>query len=383
LTDRAQPPTDAPPGAVFDAWRLAPLDRTQFAGLDHAARLAHLCALASLAPTTHNTVPQRFRLRPDAHAIELWLDRSWVLAASDVVGRQACVSLGCALANLRLAARMYGYATHVDIAAPSPEQLGPAMTGQPPLTPIATITLQASSDESDGIDWVGLALARKVVRAEYDERVQLPDAIADELARVVADVPGVELHLLRDAPTKLFLGKFQELADTTVLNRDAFALELGEWLLEDHDDNPRGMRGAEFGLSAHATQRFHLGLLRQLELLPDEIAGFAKAGSVGMRSASAIAVLTVDEDSLPRRLAAGALYQELALRLWRQRFCTAMHAGITEVDGPNLALRGRLRTRWRPTVVFRVGRPLHEQDWQRPHSSRPSLASLLINQPSP
>ena len=56
----------------------------------------------------------------------------------------------------------------------------------------------------------------------------------------------------------------------------------------------------------------------------------------------------------------------------------AMHAGITEVKAPNMALRGRLRTRQRPVVVFRMGRPLRPEDGRRPHASRPRLASLVL-----
>jgi hypothetical protein len=55
-----------------------------------------------------------------------------------------------------------------------------------------------------------------------------------------------------------------------------------------------------------------------------------------------------------------------------------MHAGITEVDTASLALRGRLRTRRRPDVVFRVGRPLRPEDEARPHSSRPHLRDVLL-----
>jgi hypothetical protein len=108
------------------------------------------------------------------------------------------------------------------------------------------------------------------------------------------------------------------------------------------------------------------------------MAGFAKAGNLGMRSSSAVAVITVESDTLDLRIAAGRAYEEMALILLQHRFCTAMHAGITEVEAPNLALRGRLRTRRRPTVVFRLGQPLREEDWHRPHSARPRLSATMV-----
>jgi hypothetical protein len=66
----------------------------------------------------------------------------------------------------------------------------------------------------------------------------------------------------------------------------------------------------------------------------------------------------------------------MALRLSLAGMSVAMHAGITEVEAPNRALGGRLRTFQRPTVVFRLGRPLRAADGERPHSSRPRFADV-------
>jgi hypothetical protein len=220
-----------------------------------------------------------------------------------------------------------------------------------------------------------------VVRAEFDEQVRLDEDLPAALTAVTARHAGLELHLISDAASLLFLGKVQELADTTVVNRDRFARELGGWLHADDAASTVGMRGREFGLSPDATRRFRDGLLRRAPLLPDEIAAFARVGNVGMRSSSAVAVITVDEDGTAQRVAAGRAYEEMALLLGRRGFVTAMHAGITEVDAPNLALRGRLRTRRRPDVLFRIGRALHPEDAARPHAARPHLAEVLLDAP--
>jgi hypothetical protein len=383
LLDRSIALLDVPAGASFLPWRLRPLSVEAFADLSTSgarlsrAQLAYLAWLDLLAPTSHNTVPQRFRLEPDDGALSLWLDRAFVLAASDPLGRQALVSLGCGIANAMLAARCYGWQASVDVEPVPVEWTRPFVEGEPRYTRVARLRFEPGAPSLPH-DWLQAMLARKVVRAEYDERVKLDAELVTRAHALVAEHPGLELHLLTDAATLLFLGKFQELADTTVFNRDAFALELGAWLLENGDPSSLGMRGAEFGLSDEAARHIHEGLLRMQTLLPDEMAAFAKAGNLGMRSSSAVAVITVDEDSVAQRVAAGRAYEELCLLLLQHRFCTAMHAGITEVDAPNLALRGRLRTRRRPTVVFRIGRPLHEADWLRPHSARPSLDAVLL-----
>jgi hypothetical protein len=217
-----------------------------------------------------------------------------------------------------------------------------------------------------------------MVRAEYDERVKLDPALMTELAGIASSVhPDLTLHLLTDAPTLLALGKFQELADSTVINREGFARELGDWMLANDSDAVLGMRGREFGLSDAAAARFREGLAGRGPLLPDETVAFAKAGNIGMRSSSAVAVITVAKDDLEQRLAAGRAYEEMALRLVLDDVVVAMHAGITEVEAPNMALRGRLRTFQRPTVVFRIGKPLRSADGERQHASRPALKHVL------
>lgn len=386
--DRDRRAADVPAGSVFDPWTLRVLTGDEFAShgagdQPSAAQLAYLCWLGLLAPSTHNVVSTRFQIDAEAGAITLAVDRRRVLPESDPVGRQALVSLGCSAANLLLAARHYGWEGDASLLGASAESLRPAVANEPLHPRVLTIRFRpASSAAALGDGWVRAMLTRKVVRAEFDQSKLDPDLPA-QLAAITARHPALELHLISDAPTLLFLGKFQEAGDTVVVNRDRFAIELGHWLHEDDAPDAVGMRGREFGLSPAATRRMRLGLLRQGELLADETAAFAKVGYHGMRSSSAVAVITVDEDGTAQRIAAGQAYEEMALLLEQRRYCTAMHAAATEVDAPNLALRGRLRTRRRPTVVFRIGRPLREEDGLRPHSSRPHLRDVLLDPGAP
>jgi nitroreductase len=379
----ADPRPDVPAGAPWEAWRIAVLPVAELAALARegggvsSMQLAYLAAFGLLAPTSHNTVPQRFALRPASAEIHVRLDRRAVLSESDPTGRQAVISVGCAIANVELAARSVGWGAHVRVLDVPPQLVQPFTgEGEPEVT-LAVIQLAPSDAPPPHLEWRELMRQRKMVRAEYDRAVSLPPALADELRAQVRELGGLQLHLIDDGPTKLFLGKFQELADSTVINREGFARELGDWLLDNDDESPLGMRGREFGLSDAAAQRFHRGLRGELRLLPDETAAFAKVGNIGMRSASAIGVITVADDDLTHRLGAGRAYQHAALTLLRHGFVVAMHAGITEVTAPNMALRGRLKTRHRPEVVFRMGRPLHPEDGERPHASRPSLESIL------
>jgi hypothetical protein len=263
-------------------------------------------------------------------------------------------------------------------AAAAVAETYPFADGVARMTQLATIELARGPAPALDDTWLRAVLERRMVRAEFDDGVKLPSELREAILAIAKRHDGLVLHLLTDSPTLFFLGKFQELADTTVFNRDAFALELGEWLIPNDSNAALGMRGREFGLDDAVTRHFHRGLLRQEPLLPDEIAGLAKAGNLGIRSASAVGVITVAEDGVPQRLAAGRAFEEIALALGRAGFVTSMHAGITEVDSAGLALRGRLRTHARPTVVFRIGVPLRPEEGRRPHSSRPTLMDVVV-----
>lgn len=360
---------------------LRPLEPAEFAALGRGPRpsreqLAYWCRFGLLAPTSHNTVPQRFRLLPEG-TLEVYLDRGAVLPASDPQARQATLSVGCAIGHVALAARCCGYDAHIDLDAVPPEELRCAPERGP--VRLARLSFSAANTAADP-GFLCAMLERRMVRAEYD-RSPLDAGLAGQLVASVGEHAGLRLHLLTDAPTLLFLGKFQEAADSTVLNRESFARELGAWLLPNDATSALGMRGREFGLSDEMARRIHHGLLGLGPLQPSEAAGVAKAGGLGMRSASAVAVITADRDDTPHRLSAGQALSDLALMLHRAGFFLAMHAGVVEVESASLALRSRLRTARRPLALFRIGRPLRAADALRPLSSRPDLEAVLLGEP--
>src|SRR5688572_12927675 len=106
-------------GAIHDPWRVRPLSRTQFLELGEPGRLnreqlRYLAWFGLLAPSSHNTVPQRYVLREDSQRIEVLADRKYILPESDPSGRQCMVSLGCTLANIQRAAAVMGFGVAAD-----------------------------------------------------------------------------------------------------------------------------------------------------------------------------------------------------------------------------------------------------------------------------
>lgn len=350
------------------------------------AQLEYLASFGVLAPTSHNTVPQRFKLLPASSSMKIFVDRHFVLPESDPKGRQATISVGCVVTNVELAAGVFGWATEVRELLTNQEALQPAPTseGNDRFVPVVELRFENPRPALDA-DWLDIMLAHKVVRAEYDAAVTLPDELAARAEQVVEEVlpapSALKAHVLSGALALRALGKFQEQADRFVLENPRFAKELGAWLLPNSDTTrPIGMRGTEFGFDHAFSEQVHSGLLGRTRLLPDQIAAFAKGGKVGLESSSAVVVLTADGDDVGRRLAAGRACHRISLDLQRAGFVSAYHAALTEVEWvARMFSATLLRSTRRPLTLLRVGKPKRALDAARPPAARPSLASLVLS----
>jgi hypothetical protein len=370
-------------GPIFDAWRVPVLERRQFEALGAAAlgpeQLRYLARFAVLAPTTHNTVPQRLRLDPAGQAIDVFVSPEHVLPESDNKGRQALVSVGCAIANLELAAQALGVRSNVTVHQLPADALQAGASSPAPLH-VARVEFaleQAAPNEP----WLELMLEHRVVRAEYDRAQQLPQPLLATLPQLVrATDPALQLHVLDQSLVLRALGKFQEQADRYVLENRRFAGELGEWLLPNDDrNNPRAMRGYEFGFDDAFASLVHEGLLGSGALLPDQVAAFAKGGRVGLESSSAVFILSTAKDTTAERVAAGRAGQRLGLVLQREGYCSAFHAALTEVEWVSKMFAATvLKTMRRPMLVLRVGKVKRAADLRRPQAARPSLDQILL-----
>lgn len=357
-------------------WDLQIKTQEKFEDLAPKDKLIYLCSLGLLAPTSHNTIPERFKIDGDNFAITICLDHKNVLPQSDKIGRQAMVSLGCVVQTLVLAAKDYNLETNLEFLRD--DNFKP--TPRNDISKIVKLTF-AKSSYNEGIVWSPLILKRKVVRAEYDKSIKLSTDQISQISQICLNLDSfLRLDLISDSPTLTVLSKFQELADRIVIENDSFARELGLWLWPNSDTtHTTGMRGIEFGANDSYSQRIHDGLNRKINLLPDEVAGFAATGALGIKTSSAVAVIGVEKDNWKSWLSAGRTYLQIALTLEKDEFVTAMHAGITEIEIPNRMLKSRLKSTHRPTVVFRIGKPRNPEDLNRPHSARPKVEELLLN----
>lgn len=372
---------------LFSLWDEKILSLVEFQNLSNSSKilsdeqLKYFSVFGILAPTSHNSVPQRFQRGTKKNSLLLLLDRTFILPQSDPDGRQAIVSLGCVVRNIELIASTYGWESKFTLLPTTVSSLrhSTRSSGNNRYTPVLELQFTPKKEQSN-FDIVKMMLKRKVLRAEYNPSIELTPSLKQGLKKIANHYPNLHMHLVDNRLIMRGFGKFQEQADRFVMENQRFAQELGEWLIEnDNTALPYAMRGREFGFDDAFAQHIHLGLLGKKKLLPDQIAFFAKGGKAGIDSSSAVAVITVDKDSIEQRIEAGKMYEDVALYLTRHGFFTAVHAGITEVDWVNTMFATTiLHTTWRPTVVFRIGQPKRKGDAERPHSARPQVDEMWV-----
>lgn len=222
-------------GAGAAGWRAAAGSMADYeayaAGLRAALTgpdLQGVVRYAALAANSHNTQPWRFHL--EDRAIEIRPDFRRRTPAVDPDDHHLFVSLGCAAANLALAAAATGRPGEVSIASDGAAVRYDFLAGAP-----KTDRLAAQIPR------------RQSTRAEYDGRT-VPTAHLAELERA-ATTPGVSLALVTDRPRMRQVRDLVLAGNKDQMSDPAFMRELKQWLRF----NPRSAMARGDGLFSAAS----------------------------------------------------------------------------------------------------------------------------------
>ena len=243
----------------YASWELTQLARSQFVELSSDEKLLFLCRLGHLAPSSHNSQPWRFFIDAHHSVIEIYLDRTFVLPVSDIVGRQAIVSLGCAVEHMIIGASYLNAVPKIQILSVKNSLVLPLAdqdNSKKRYTHIARFHYTIKSGPLPLGNLYKSIFSRKVTRAEFNPQKPLAPSIIRQLESMT-DGKKTKLHLITDGIRRLSISEFQGQADGFVINSPRFSKELGAWLLPNDTDSSLGMPGAGFGLSDDEAIRIH------------------------------------------------------------------------------------------------------------------------------
>ncbi|MDA1190710.1 MAG: hypothetical protein O3A46_03385 [Candidatus Poribacteria bacterium] len=364
-----------PHGDNYAVWKTPLRSQAEFQSLPPDERLTHLCALAHLAPSSHNSQPWRFRL--SVGRVDVYLDRRYVLPASDTRGKEAVVSIGCAVEHLMLAADFYGISPRLELVPTEGEDVLPIKDGDDSARFVRLATARVELSDNEAATDAGAArlkplieamLTRKIVRAEYDATGTVSPELVSALGGIAhGGMTRVRAYSGSDRQT---LSEMQSQADGFVINSRAFSEELGEWILPNDSASGLGMPGVGFGLQDADAVRIHRGLKGEVALFPEDGLKFSLAGKLGIESSPLVAVVTTKEESVEGWLQAGRTLAHALLLVEQHGYHAAIHAGIVEVALLNRMFAATYDVKEPLAALFRVGRAKNPAHGDRPHAPR-------------
>ena len=222
-------------GGGVAAWRSAAGSMAEYDA--YSARLraslsppdvVNVIRFATLAANGHNTQPWRFRISSDA--IDILPDYGRRTPVVDPDTHHLFVSLGCAAANLAIAAAASGRPGDIEIA-----------------TDGAGVRYQFTEAAPQPTSLLGAITKRQSTRADYDGRaVDAGDLAALQSA---AELPGVNLVLVTARPQMMRIRDLILAGNEAQMGDAPFVLELRDWLRF----NPRRAMASGDGLFSATT----------------------------------------------------------------------------------------------------------------------------------
>ena len=316
-----------------------------------------LVRYAILAPSTHNTQPWRFAV--SENGIEVYADYTRRMPVADAGNRELLLSIGAAVATLRIAAAHFGFSCLVEYnhTGSSDRPLAVAL-----LTPVAAHPV---GDPAVAGLFPGITRRRTNRRAFLLSRI--PRAALDALAGMDAGRLS-SLTVSVDGRLNETVASLVAEADTLQLSDRAYRADMSAWIHAAAAAVPDGIPANAAGPTG----------------VPPAIASWAvravdnarqRAGQDRhlCREAPALAVIS-SEDAVPHWLDAGELLQGVLL--------TAEHAGLAcsyfnmpmHVPEIRARLRALLGVPSWPQLLLRIGYCLEET----PRTPRRPLEDVLV-----
>jgi hypothetical protein len=302
-------------------------------------RWRSVIAAAGAAPSTHNTQPWRFVVEPDA--IHLHLDPARTLPVADPSCREARISCGAALLNLRMALRV------LDI-----EPLVTLLPQRRHATLLATVRLHTAKPATPQEAALHAAIGRRHSHRHPFHPAPLPSSVLQNIV-YAAGAEGGYLRLAHDPPVVRALTILIRRADHQQSLDAAQQAELASWVTHD-STRPDGVPVAAAGPrpSLHS-------VLAMRDFGQDAVEAEGTAGRTrperDYEPDPLLAVLLSSGDTPRDQIQAGQALQRALLTATHHGAAASILSAPTEVPSIRAALRDLMGGTMYPQLVLRLG----------------------------
>lgn len=215
----------------YAAWNVREADFLRGGNIEEQLRF--LLNYMVLAPSAHNTQPWKVLLK--GNQLTLLPDFSKALAVSDPTHRELYLSLGCALANVQISGKHFGFNI-------TTEEF-PGGEGQP----VARLSFASGENAASEHTSLFHAIAKRHSnRAAYEPR-PVPSNVLQQLRNQLND-HDVRLDLVTEPERIRTLAKLTAQATSDTLGRADFRAELSQWVRNNFTKQPDGMPGFSVGV---------------------------------------------------------------------------------------------------------------------------------------
>lgn len=322
-------------GRNYKAWKVTDAD---FRGPPD------LVKWAILAPSSHNTQPWQFETdSPSSLIVSPDLQRA--LPASDKNRREMYLSLGGAIANLKIAGQHFGYSAAEEVVT------DPAMG-----TVSKRLTFEQSGEPPEENHRLFDAITRRVSNRGSHTTEELPTSFRTALLTQVG--PDVYLELIEDPERKTRIGELVDQGDNIIMSSMPFTRELSQWAHPNDTKKGDGMPGHGFTINGGAVDDI------DSQMFPDMIRSGQMGPPMGAadreliaEKTAAIGVISTQDDSPEAWMRAGEEYQKIALEAASRGLATHVLAVLVETGDLRTDLMNIAGTTANPQIMFRVGEP--------------------------
>lgn len=309
-----------------------------------------------LAPSTHNTQPWLFKI--DGNAVEVRFNKKLVLPQADLVGRDACISLGACFENIILAAKFFKVLDRTEDVFNFEDGLAGKIFFKE--------NKEAGNFDSSLEKLVSSIRERFNARGPFEEK----SISADELAQLSAsrEADGVDVKFLTD---KKDIAKMAELTASGLREAHGmrpFRLEMSRWINNNFSAKPDGIPG--FSMRMPNLVSLFLPTIMKFA----DLSGFlAPLNFKSILSASAVAVVVSKNNNHLEWFGAGRLAQRVMLKAWSLGYKCSIYIASVEIGDRYKTVQALCKTDWRPVFVFCIGKMNYVQKEVPRHSAESKL----------
>jgi nitroreductase len=273
----------------YQPWSLAQAKPPPAASLQE--NIEHIVLCGTLAASVHNTQPWEFAIR-DANII-VSIRPGQRLPMADPSGRNIFISLGCCLANIKVAAHALGYGVRRSQPEESPNQYQIQLS----------LVDQKLSEEHE--------LLYKAISQRYSNKLpynkkEIPTHILSGLAKKTGSS---QLLFIQDAHKISKIAEIMEMTTAGFSRIPGFSTELARWLKPTDTEDFDGMPGFIAGFS----QEESLKTRAEIAANPDYLVRLGKMDGKALRSSPVVGLVLVNDETPIEWVNAGIVYQTLCL----------------------------------------------------------------------